>query len=208
MKNLEFTTVAKGINLEAAGLKPTKEIGGSVEGTHGTISISKGVLEQVQEIMHTDSNDNLEKGAFADTFSYIEKYSFPVTKLGKDMKVSLEATLKYLNSEKDKCNKSIASLLAKCSVKPKSKMSQYLSRGLDAKMPNIPMMFTYKEIDVSVAENKESGMIYSTCPMQMYNDEVRRLASLSVDAIYAETMLEGINEDRQYTLSIKQAAQL
>lgn len=202
--SLQFTSIAKGINLEAAGMSPKAPV---TTGVHGTLSVHESIIKGVQTIVHTDSYDDLEKGVFAETFQYEEKYSFPVRKSGKEMKSSLASTVKFMESEMAKCMKQVESCLSGCSSKPKASVSGYMTRGLDAKMPKLPMMFTYSDIEKYRNEKgREEGTYMS--PMSKYNECVRRYVSLCVDKIYAETMMNGLAEDREYVLSIKQAAQL
>lgn len=200
--SLEFTSIARGINLEAAGLVRNTETLGNV----GVLPVHESIIKGVQTIVHTDSSDDLEKGVFADTFQYMEKYSFPVRKSGKEMKASLASTVKFMEAEMAKSLKEIDACLSKCGVKPTTKVSGYMTRGLDSKMPKVPMMFTYSDIDKYMTENKD--VKHGASPMSKYNECVRKYVSICVDKIYAETMMNGLSEDREYVLSIKQAAQL
>lgn len=201
-KSLEFTSIARGINLEAAGVVKRDEALGNVE----LLTVHSSIVKGVQTIVHTDLSIDIEKGMFAETFQYMEKYSFPVRKSGKDMKASLASTVKFIESEMAKCMKQVESCLSSCSSKPKASVSGYMTRGLGAKMPKLPMMFTYSDIEKYRNENSEVGTDIS--PMSKYNECVRKYVSLCVDKIYAETMMNGLSEDREYVLSIKQAAQL
>lgn len=198
-----FTTIAKNINLEAAGLQRQSV---AQDKNFLDLRVSESLVKGVQTIAHTgDSEDTLEKGLFAECFEYMEKYNFPVRKTGKDIKKSLEKTIKFFDSELAKCKKLYESLLSKLNIKPKSNFSGYQLKGLEAKMPSIPKMFNYSDIDAHVSENKIN---YSESPLREYNDEVRKYVSLCIDKIYAETMMDGLEEDREYTLTIRQAAKL
>lgn len=210
MDNQHFTSIARGINLEAAGIDVTSDIAKGVsEACDGNITylpVSNSILKGVQTLVHTNPEDTLEKGVFADTFEYKDTYSFPIRKSGKEMKESLEKTIKYMTSELSKCEKSLASLLKKCKgAKPSNKPSGYMTRGLDSKMPMVPNMFSYDEMTEALGDKK--SMTYDS-PMGKYNEESRKYISICTDKIIAETMLDGIIDDREYTLSIKQAARL
>lgn len=200
-----ITSVARGINLSAAGIHP------EVKKTEETVlKVSESIVKGVQTLMN--SEDDLEKGhTFAETFEYIDKYALPVRKSGKEIKAGIAKSLKYMESKKAKCLKTIEKLQKKCSIKPSNNPSGYMTRGMEHKMSVVPKMYSYKDLPKSTgSESKAEAEKLSEKRevMQHYNAEVNNYFSLCIDCIVAETMSGALQDDREYTFSVKQAAKL
>lgn len=205
MSNPIITSVARGINLSAAGIHPEAN-----KQEETVLMVSESLVKGVQTLMHTE--DDIEKGhTFAETFEYIEKYALPVRRSGKDVKAGIAKSLKYMESQKAKCLKTIEKLQKKCEIKPSNNPSKYMTRGMEHKMSVVPKMYSYKDLPKSTgSESKaEADKINNKREvMQHYNSEVNNYFSICIDCIVAETMSGALLDDREYTFSVKQAAKL
>lgn len=174
---------------------------------HKPLNLSGFAPESVKNQLEYIS-PSLEKSILADTFGNSGSISSRI--IGTEIKSGLEKVIKFSSTESARLKADMEKCLKNIETKPSTLAGRYITRGLDAFIPEVPKLFSYQEIEILVASERSSISNYSSdnCLMVKYNDMARAYINSSVEIIYAKAMMSGIEDSQYYYLNIQQATQV
>jgi len=164
----------------------------------------------------------VKKGIVVDSFSHDK--DFKIFKTGKQLKIALERVKSEQQSVKDKCNIEMSQILKQVTYPPVEEFDEYSFHGVRSKMTYIPKRYDW---DRFLNEKESYGVTMSTLVSgnvvdkkdwkvpedekalcRKYNDEGYKYLSASVDIVMLDTIIESLEDNKKYSLSIKQAAMI
>lgn len=172
-------------------------------------------------------DSNLSKGHLIDAFAYSDNKDLMVEKTGKEIKEGLEKQKAHETQDLLKYKSSLESCRAILQEKgvtelPKGKISEYTLRGYaSSEFPIMPLLYTYdqKESFEPSSIEKEDIPMYETESevrkdasirehMNKYNEYARKMIEAMVEIKLANTLQNGLKDNKNYKLSLSQAAAL
>ena len=180
---MEFTSIHKGLNLS-------------------------GFETEAKDDQINYISPSLEKSVLADTFGYNGSMSTRV--LGADIKAGLEKIIAHATKQEAEYKADMKKYLKESKGTPDQHPGRYITKGLDAFIPDLPKCFGYKTVEASIQEmqKKDPSHGYGDCPMNKYNEAAKAYINSCVEKIYAKAMMNGINEAQFYYLNVRQATQV
>lgn len=174
---------------------------------HKSLNISGFEVEAKEDSINYIS-PSLEKGVLAESFGYNSSVSGRV--LGSEVKAGLQKIISYTSKSAASYKKEMDAALKKCKGTPSKSPGRYMTKGLDAFIPDMPKCFGYNEIEAHMQELRTNGKSasYDECPQHAYNEAAKEYIDACVEKIYATAMLQGINDSQYYYLSTSQATQV
>lgn len=184
------------------------------------------------DLTHAGAKGNLEKGHLSEAFSYSDlKTAFTIKKAGKDISGAMDKTIAFEESIIASC-KAKAEAYKVEGVEPTGNPSSYMSNGYGGHQSfgEIPKVYSYEQKypEDSYSEVKEapvsttmtmSGSMVSPAQkqglsasvkksMQNYNNCIHKIIECMVEIKIAKTVKNGVDENKSYELTVKQAAAL
>lgn len=174
---------------------------------HKSLNLSGFKAEPVEDQLNYTS-PSLEKSVLADAFGYNSSMSNRV--LGSEIKAGLEKIVAFSSKKEKEYKSEMAKYLKEAKATPTKSPGRYVTKGLDAFIPDVPKCFDYKQIEecIQMERKKNPEYSYSECPMGKYNDVAREYIACCVEGIYAKAMMSGISESQFYYLNVRQATQV
>lgn len=165
---------------------------------------------EVQETL-TKAND-IQKSHLA---NMLGSDNLKIIKKGSELKEKLNTSLSKIIDEKDSKYQQIVELKNSINCEPTDEVDEWTFQGLKSRISLAPKVFKWDDcyqkhypqnsIDLSEDQKTEN----SICELKRkYNSLVRNYIEMSAEVIQIQTMIDNIEEKKNYELTVKQASTL
>lgn len=172
--------------------------------------------DQIRRNIADSFTDQLNKSHITDSFLHSSN-ELKIYKSGQQIKDSLTQTKQKYTASKQLCLEQMEQLLKQCGQQPTEEIDKYMLSPYEDKFSMLPKTFSWKVCD-SISEKQSVSELTITDQSQpnqdaaqccrKYNDCVRKYITTCKDCFVIDTMINGLQDKRQYELTIRQAAAL
>lgn len=167
-------------------------------------AIDSNIIHQSIQVIQSDiPNDSLEKGMVSDVL--VDRLYTSAPYSGKDIKEALSKALEKLEKINSQCYKDMEKYEKLSGFKPSQPISRYRLKGLELQMDHIPNMYSSSDMNKCCIEKKVN---WEDCPCRYYNEHAELYVDSCIDKIYCRTLIDQVQDNQTYHLSVKQAAAL
>ncbi len=178
-----------------------------------------GTLPSNLDLREMGLHGELKKGHIIDAFAYARTEDFSIKKTGKELKEKLDKVIAYETAEISKYL-ALASQYKCPDIEPMGVISEYMLSGYSSSsFENLPKLYSYEQKkkyrggdeDNTIKENESyfdsnQKEMSTYDKMQKYNDYIRKVVECMVEVKIANTIKNGVDDNKTYPLSIRQAA--